>query len=154
MRRQAPVSRTVRDAEQILERAADALLMMSVREMGYGEHPFHTVRWEVRTAARDNGPRDAYEFEPQDYERTQWSNVVQILGAKLNLSAADRVMVACLARGHSPLEVQQMLDLPPHAVRNLMRRLARAASGRWAMGPWTLCCRPRPWPSATMAWAR
>jgi hypothetical protein len=140
MTRRPPFSRTVRDAEQILERAADALLMMSVRERGYGDHPFHTVRWEVRTAARENGPREAYEFDPPTYERHPWADVARVLGARLALSAADRVMVACLARGSSPREVQEALGLPPQAVRCLLRRLARAVR-RYGLTPDDL--RPR-----------
>ena len=134
MRRQVPISRTVRDAEQILERAADALLMMSVREMGYGDHPFHTVRWEVRTAAREGATGEAYELEPDTYERHRWADVTRVLGARLGLSAEDRAIVSCLTRGLRPREVQERLNLPPQTVRYLLRRLARAAR-RYGLTP-------------------
>jgi hypothetical protein len=127
MRRETPVSRTLRDTEQILERAADRLLMMSVRETGYGDHPFHTVRWETRVAAREGADCDAYDIEPPRCDSGQWADVARVLSTKLRLRPIDRVMVLYLAEGRSPQQVREALGLPPRALRYLMRRLIRAA---------------------------
>ena len=129
MRRSPSNTIQQRVVERALERLADALLMQSLREDGRGEYPFYSLRWEKRSAFRDEALRGNHELSPAQPQR-DLSKLVPILSRRLDLSVRERTVLTWLAQGYSPRQVDAMLGLDAGRTAGVIRSVRRVAAAR------------------------